>query len=86
MKQKTVERNRDMLLEQHHKPGSDYEQTTADEYNMQTFYLYLAYSCPFVPMVDLSFAIDELIKMVKTWKQRRLNHKNIIKRSIHESI
>lgn len=70
MKPQTVKRNRNTPPGKHSKQYSDERQLSTDEFNMLNFYMFLAYSCPFMPMVDLSFAIDELISMVKNWNER----------------
>lgn len=75
MKQKTNKQN-SMMLNKPHKDPDDKKQLSANEFNTPNFYILSAYSNPFIPVVDLSFALDELIKMVKTWTLSISKHKN----------
>lgn len=49
---------------------------SAEEINTSNSY-WLAYSYPFMPMIDLTFVFDELKRMIKKWlvnKGERTNH------------
>jgi len=45
--------------------------STEDNMQKIDFLFHSACSFPFVPMVDLSFAVNELITLIKAWKQRK---------------
>ncbi|MET3878984.1 hypothetical protein [Chitinophaga sp. OAE865] len=75
MKQKTSKQN-STALNKHRKDHDDKTPPSANEFNTPDFYILSAYSNPFIPVVDLSFAMDELIKMVKGLFPGISKHKN----------
>ena len=72
MKYKIIKPNKDFELEiqarksEHKLPPTDEE---IDKSNI--YWLACAYSSPFMPMVDLSFAFDELKKLIKQCLEKR---------------
>ncbi|PWN71952.1 hypothetical protein C1631_004875 [Chryseobacterium phosphatilyticum] len=40
-----------------------------DDWQKMDFLFHSACSYPFIPMVDLSFVVEELIKIIKNWKR-----------------
>lgn len=77
MKHKIIQPGKDFKLEgqsENKFPRSDEEIDKANIY-----WLACIYSSPFMPMIDLSFAFDELKKMLKLWlenKNKPIIHKN----------
>ena len=72
MKHKIIKPNKDFELEIQAEK-SEYKLSLADEEidKANIYWLACAYSSPFMPMVDLSFAFDELKKMLKQWLESR---------------
>ncbi len=72
MKHKIIKPDKDFELErqveksEHKSPPSDEEIDKANIY-----WLVCIYSSPFMPMIDLSFAFDELKKMLRQWLENR---------------
>lgn len=72
MKHKIIKPDKDFELEvqaqksEHKLPPADEEFDKANIY-----WLACAYSSPFMPTIDLSFAFDELKKMLKEWLEKR---------------
>ncbi|RZF57932.1 hypothetical protein [Sphingobacterium corticibacterium] len=72
MNDKIIKPDKDFELEiqfrksEHKLPHPDEEIDKANIYRLAC-----AYSSPFMPIVDLSFAFDELKKMLKQWLKKR---------------
>lgn len=85
MKQKTISLDKDFEFAAQDKIADSIESHSAEE--MDALYRYwLAYSYPFVPMIDLTIVFDEIRKMVKHWLVKKREHKNSYKNKIHENI
>ena len=76
MKHKIIKPDKDFELEiqapksEHKLIRTDEEIDKASIYWLACAYSY-SYSSPFMPMVDLSFAFDELKKLLKQWLEKR---------------
>jgi len=80
MKHKIIKPDKDFELEKQTEK-SEYKLSRADEEidKANIYWLACAYSSPFMPMVDLSFAFDELKKMLKEWlgsRKKSIFYKN----------
>jgi len=85
MKQKIKSPDQNIELAAQDKIADNIESHSAKE--MDALYRYwLAYSYPFVPMIDLTIIYDEIRKMVKHWLVKKREHKNSYKNKIHENI
>ncbi|MGV0752074.1 hypothetical protein [Empedobacter brevis] len=72
MKHNIIKPDKDFELEKQAEK-SEYKLSPTDE-EIDKAYIYwlaCAYSSPFMPMVDLSFAFDELKNMLKQWLEKR---------------
>lgn len=87
MKYKIIKPDKDFELEiqarksEHKLPRTDEEIDKANIY-----WLACAYSSPFMPMVDLSFAFEELKKMLKQWLVKKKKEPIIYKNKTNETI
>lgn len=81
MKQQTVKRSRNTMPDKHNQRYGDNRQSSKEDFNMLNFYVFSACCCPFIPIVDYSFAIDQLINVVKKLEQWRLNRTNIYQKT-----
>lgn len=87
MKYKIIKPDKDFELEiqsiksEHKLPHPDEE---IDKTNI--YWLACAYSSPFMPMVDLSFAFDELKNMLKQWLAKKKKKPIIYKNKTNETI
>lgn len=72
MKHKIIKSDKDFELEIK-APKSEHKLIrTNEEINQANIYwLACAYCSPFMPMVDLSFAFDELKKLIKQWLEKK---------------
>ena len=72
MKHNIIKPDKDFELEKHAEK-SEYKLPPTDEEidKANIYWLACSYSSPFMPMVDLSFAFDELKKMLKQWLESR---------------
>ncbi|MEH6304276.1 hypothetical protein RYH73_01415 [Olivibacter sp. CPCC 100613] len=81
MKQKIKSLDQNLEFVAQNKTADNNELHSTEE--MDALYRYwLAYSYPFVPMIDLTIIYDEIRKMVKHWLVKKREHKN----KIHENI
>ncbi|WP_313265311.1 hypothetical protein [Sphingobacterium sp.] len=72
MKYKVIKPNKDFALERQVEKSEDKFPRSAQEIDKANIYwLACIYSSPFMPMIDLSFAFDELKKMLKKWLENR---------------
>lgn len=74
MKHKIIKPDKDFELEIQAQK-SEHKLSRADE-EIDKAYIYClacTYSSPFMPIVDLSFAFDELTKMLTKWLENRKN-------------
>lgn len=72
MKHKIIKPDKDFELEIQAKKSEHKLLRTDEEIDKANIYwLACAYSSPFMPMVDLSFAFDELKKLLKQWLEKR---------------
>ncbi|MCS3532868.1 hypothetical protein [Chryseobacterium sp. JUb7] len=72
MKRKIIKPDKDFELETRVKKSEHKLPRTNEEIDKANIYwLSCAYSSPFMPMVDLSFAFDELKKLIKQWLEKR---------------
>lgn len=72
MKHKIIKSDKDFKLELQ-APKSEHKLIRTDEEidKANSYWLACAYSSPFMPMVDLSFAFDGLKKILKQWLEKR---------------
>jgi hypothetical protein len=85
MKQKLINPNKhiDPLTQE---KLCDHELSHSTE-EMSTLNIYwLAYSYPFVPIIDLTMVFDELKKIVKKWFLNKRDHRIMYKKKINETI
>ncbi len=75
MKQKIMNPNNEIELMAQESSCEDGSSCTAEEIDALTRY-WLSY--PFVPMMDLILAFDELRKMVKSWLSNKRKHANYL--------
>ncbi|MBB6500933.1 hypothetical protein [Pedobacter cryoconitis] len=76
MKQKITNPNKGVELVAQEKPCDHVESHSAEEMEALNLF-WLAYSYPFMPMIDLTIVFSELRKMIKKWflnKRERTNH------------
>jgi len=86
MKHKIIKSDKDFELEIQAQKSKQKLSSTDEEINQANIYwLACAYCSPFMPMVDLSFAFDELKKMLKQWLENR-NKQIIYKNKTNETI
>ncbi|MGC5746365.1 hypothetical protein [Chryseobacterium sp. NFX27] len=72
MKDKAVNLDKDFVLEIQAKKSDNKILQPAEEIDKANIYcLDYAYQYPFMPMIDLTFAFDELKKMVKKWLAKK---------------
>ncbi|HAY3551864.1 TPA: hypothetical protein JRX79_002272 [Elizabethkingia meningoseptica] len=72
MKHKIIKSDKDSELEiQAQKSEHKLIRTDEEIDKASIYWLACAYSSPFMPMVDLSFAFDELKKLIKQWLEKR---------------
>lgn len=72
MKHKIIKHEKDSELEiQAQKSEHKLIRTDEEIDKANIYWLACAYSSPFMPMVDLSFAFDELKKLIKQWLEKR---------------
>lgn len=76
MKQQ-ISKPENVMLNKQYKDHDDKKKPSANEFNKPNFYVLTAYSNPFIPVADLSFAIEELVKMIKTRKHKNTYQKQI---------
>ena len=85
MKQKIKGLDQNLEFVAQNKTADNNELHSTEE--MDALYRYwLAYSYPFVPMIDLTIIYNEIRKMVKHWLVKKREHKNSYKNKIHENI
>lgn len=72
MKHKIINPNSNFALESPDKKRNDKMLQPHEEIGKLNIYWYAyAYSSPFMPMIDATFALDELKKLVKKWLSRK---------------
>lgn len=72
MKHKVVNLDKHFVLEIQIKKTNNKTRHPAEEIDKANIYsLAYAYQYPFMPMIDLTFAVDELKKMVKKWLTKK---------------
>ncbi|UPZ35511.1 hypothetical protein MUB18_15515 [Sphingobacterium sp. PCS056] len=72
MKRKIIKPDKDFELETQVKKSKHKLPRTNEEIDKANIYwLSCTYSSPFMPMVDLSFAFEELKKMLKQWLAKK---------------
>ncbi|WP_010249490.1 hypothetical protein [Myroides injenensis] len=72
MKHEIIKPDKDFALEiQAQKSKHKLIHEEIDKSNI--YWLAYAYSSPFMPTIDLSFALDELKKLIKQWLKRKRN-------------
>ncbi|MEJ2904237.1 hypothetical protein [Pedobacter panaciterrae] len=80
MEQKTIETNPNLVLEKQDINHNNDERALREQ--LITFNLFFpACSGGLMPVMDFSSVIDELSRMIKTWRQRRSIKTNIKKHS-----
>ena len=84
MKQKIIKPNRGAAPEVQEKPCNPAESNSAEE--MDALMYWLAYSYPFMPIIDFSMVFAALIKMVKNWFLPKREHKIICKKKTDETL
>lgn len=75
MKQKITNPDKDVALGTQDKPFEDAVSHSVDEIDAPDIY-WFAYSNPFMPMMDFSFIVDEIKKIVKRWIVNKRKHSN----------
>lgn len=83
MKKKIISPNKGVELMAKNKSCHHAEFCSAEETDAVNIY-WLAY--PFVSMLDLTFALDELIKILKNWFLRKIERAIIDEKKSHETI
>jgi hypothetical protein len=78
MKQKITNPEKDAELGTEDKPFENSVSHSAEEIDAPNIY-WLAYSYPFMPMMDFSFIVDEIKKIVKRWIVNIRKHSNFYK-------
>lgn len=58
------------ILSKYYNDSAEKEQPSSNEFNALNFYLFSVYSSPFMPGIDLSFAVDEVMKLIKNWNKK----------------
>ncbi len=72
MKRVNKNLNKDLQLETQGRSFHTLSFNEDEEIDKTTIYwLSYAYSSPFMPMMDLSFVFDEIIKIVKNWFNKK---------------
>lgn len=85
MKQKDKNPNKVIKAVTQDKPCDHAVSQSAEKMDTLNIY-WLAYSYPFIPILDLTFVFDELRKVVKSWFLNKREIRNIYKRKINETI
>ncbi|MBE8714784.1 hypothetical protein [Sphingobacterium hungaricum] len=87
MKRKIIKPDKDFELEIQGKKSQHKLLRTDEEIDKAKIYgLAYAYSSPFMPTVDLSFAFDELKNMLKQWLAKKNKEPIIYKSKTNETI